>query len=104
MSLPVAADPVADFYSGHAMTMLIPTSPGGDVDARARLLARHMGKFIPGHPTIVPRNMPGDVGLQSKGEEVQKVVEAVMATPKDVVVYAKRILDEGAKLGSAGGK
>jgi tripartite-type tricarboxylate transporter receptor subunit TctC len=64
-SLPAAADPVADFYAGHTMTMLIPTSPGGDVDARARLLARHMGKFIPGHPMIVPRNMPGAVGLQA---------------------------------------
>jgi tripartite-type tricarboxylate transporter receptor subunit TctC len=60
-----AADAVYEFYAGHQMTMLIPTSPGGDVDARARLLARHMGKYIPGQPVFVPRSMPGAVGLQA---------------------------------------
>ena len=64
-SLPVDADPVGDFYAGRQLTMLIPTSVGGDVDERARLIARHMGRFIPGRPMIVPRNMPGAVGLQA---------------------------------------
>jgi tripartite-type tricarboxylate transporter receptor subunit TctC len=64
-ALPAVADPVADFYTGKQVTMLIPTSAGGDVDERARLLTRYMGKYIPGHPTIVPRNMPGAVGLQA---------------------------------------
>ena len=62
---PAAADPVADFYRGKTLTMLIATSPGGDYDLRARLLARHMGRHIPGEPAIVPRNMPGAVGLQA---------------------------------------
>jgi tripartite-type tricarboxylate transporter receptor subunit TctC len=64
-ALPAAADPVSDFYAGRSVTMLIPTSPGGDVDTRARLLARYMGKHIPGQPMMVPRNMPGAVGLQA---------------------------------------
>jgi tripartite-type tricarboxylate transporter receptor subunit TctC len=63
--LPAAADPVADFYRGKTLTMLIATSPGGDYDLRARLLARHMGRHIPGEPTIIARNMPGAVGLQA---------------------------------------
>jgi tripartite-type tricarboxylate transporter receptor subunit TctC len=62
---PAAADPVADFYRGKTISMIVATSPGGDYDLRARLLARHLGRHIPGEPTIVARNMPGAVGLQA---------------------------------------
>lgn len=62
---PVAADPVADFYRGKTMQIIIATAPGGDYDNRARLLARHMHRHIPGEPTIVPQNMPGAVGVQA---------------------------------------
>jgi tripartite-type tricarboxylate transporter receptor subunit TctC len=65
LTLTAAADPVADFYRGKTMTMLVATSPGGDYDLRARLLARHLGRHIPGEPQIVARNMPGAVGLQA---------------------------------------
>ncbi len=65
LALPAAADPVAEFYRGKSLTMLIATSPGGDYDLRARLVARHMSRHIPGEPAIVPRNMPGAVGLQA---------------------------------------
>ncbi|MPZ38630.1 MAG: hypothetical protein GEU95_11270 [Rhizobiales bacterium] len=61
----VAADPVADFYRGKSISMVIATAPGGDYDLRARLISRHMGRHIPGNPTIVPRNMPGGVGIQA---------------------------------------
>jgi tripartite-type tricarboxylate transporter receptor subunit TctC len=61
----VAADPVADFYRGKSISMVIATAPGGDYDLRARLLSRHLGRHIPGNPTIVPRNMPGGVGIQA---------------------------------------
>jgi tripartite-type tricarboxylate transporter receptor subunit TctC len=59
------ADTIADFYKGKTMQMVIATSPGGDYDTRGRLVARHMGKHIAGHPGIVPQNMPGAVGLQA---------------------------------------
>ncbi len=59
------ADEINTFYSGRILSMVIPTSPGGDVDARARLVARFMGRHIPGKAIIVPRNMPGAVGLQA---------------------------------------
>ena len=61
----VAADPIADFYRGKSVSMIIATAPGGDYDLRARLVARHMGRHIQGNPTIVPRNMPGGVGIQA---------------------------------------
>ncbi len=60
-----AADPIEDFYRGKSISMIIATAPGGDYDLRARLISRHMGRHIPGNPTIVPRNMPGGVGIQA---------------------------------------
>jgi tripartite-type tricarboxylate transporter receptor subunit TctC len=60
-----AAEPVADFYRGKSISMVIATAPGGDYDLRARLVARHLGRHIPGNPAIVPRNMPGGVGIQA---------------------------------------
>jgi tripartite-type tricarboxylate transporter receptor subunit TctC len=62
---PASAQSVADFYRGKTVSMVIATSPGGDYDLRARLLARHMSRHIPGEPAIVARNMPGAVGLQA---------------------------------------
>ena len=59
------ADDIEALYAERTLSMVIPTSPGGDVDGRARLVARFMGRQIPGKPTIVPRNMPGAVGLQA---------------------------------------
>jgi tripartite-type tricarboxylate transporter receptor subunit TctC len=50
---------VESFYRGRQMEMIIGYSPGGTYDLYARLVARFLGNFIPGKPTIVPRNMPG---------------------------------------------
>jgi tripartite-type tricarboxylate transporter receptor subunit TctC len=59
------ADPVADFYKGKTITLIVGTSPGNDYDFRGRLLARHLGRHIPGHPTIVVQNMPGAGGIKA---------------------------------------
>src|SRR5580693_9169356 len=59
------ADPVADFYHGKTLSLIIGTSTGNDYDFRARLLARHLGRHIPGDPTIVPQNMPGAGGIKA---------------------------------------
>ena len=55
----VLADAVADFYKGKDVELYIGYKPGGGYDGYARLIARHMGKHIPGNPNIVPKNMPG---------------------------------------------
>jgi len=59
------AQDVADFYRGKTISLVIGTSAGNDYDFRGRLIARYMGKYIPGEPTIVPRNMPGGGGIQA---------------------------------------
>src|SRR5581483_454145 len=48
-----------DFYQGKTITIVVGFSPGGGFDLFARLLARHIGNFIPGHPAVVVKNMPG---------------------------------------------
>jgi tripartite-type tricarboxylate transporter receptor subunit TctC len=60
---PAHAESSADFYKGRQVQMVIPSSPGGGYDHYGRLLARHLGRFIPGNPNIVPSNMPGAAGL-----------------------------------------
>ena len=47
----------ADFYKGKNIDLYIGYSAGGGYDVYARSLARHMGRFIPGNPTIVPKNI-----------------------------------------------
>ena len=56
---PAAAEDVAAFYRGRQIDLIIGATVGGGYDAYARLLARHFSEHMPGHPTIVPRNMPG---------------------------------------------
>jgi tripartite-type tricarboxylate transporter receptor subunit TctC len=55
----VRADPVADFYRGKTVTMIIGYGAGGGYDLYGRLAAEFLGRHIPGGPTIVPQNMPG---------------------------------------------
>ena len=63
VATPLAAEPVADFYRGKTINLLIGTSTGNDYDFRARLIARHMPRHIPGEPQILARNMPGGGGV-----------------------------------------
>jgi tripartite-type tricarboxylate transporter receptor subunit TctC len=64
-SVVARADTVADFYKGKTITIIIGTSPGNDYDFRGRLLARYLGQHIPGHPSVIPENMPGAGGIQA---------------------------------------
>jgi len=54
-----AQDAVADFYRGKQVNLIVGYGPGGGYDTAARLLARHLGRYIPGNPSIVAQNMPG---------------------------------------------
>ncbi|MFN3890637.1 MAG: Bug family tripartite tricarboxylate transporter substrate binding protein [Beijerinckiaceae bacterium] len=55
----------ADFYAGKTISLIISSGEGGTNDAYARLIASHIGKHIPGGPTVVPRNMPGAGGVRA---------------------------------------
>jgi tripartite-type tricarboxylate transporter receptor subunit TctC len=60
---PAAAQSVADFYRGKTVTLIVGFPPGGGYDANIRALGRHLGKHIPGQPTVVVSNMPGPGSL-----------------------------------------
>jgi tripartite-type tricarboxylate transporter receptor subunit TctC len=59
------AQSVEQFYKGRPITMVVGTSPGGINDISARFVARHLGRYIPGDPTIVVQNQPGAGGIAS---------------------------------------
>lgn len=68
LALAAAADAafgqsVEQFYQGRRVTLIVGTSPGGINDISARFVARHLGQYIPGHPTIVVENQPGAGGI-----------------------------------------
>lgn len=53
------AQSAADFYRDKTVEIIVGYAPGGGYDLAARVLARHMGKYIPGEPKMIVRNMPG---------------------------------------------
>ena len=62
--LTVQAQTGAEFYRGKTVNVYIGVGVGGEYDIQARLVARHIGKHIPGKPTVVPQNMTGAGGLR----------------------------------------
>jgi len=57
----------ADYYAGRSIDLLIGAPPGGGYDIYARALARHLGRHIPGQPSIVAKNMPGAGSARAAG-------------------------------------
>jgi tripartite-type tricarboxylate transporter receptor subunit TctC len=59
VGIAVAPAAAQDFYRGKTLTILVGFSPGGGFDLNARVLARHIGRHIPGNPNAVVQNMAG---------------------------------------------
>jgi tripartite-type tricarboxylate transporter receptor subunit TctC len=62
---PARADAVADFYRGKTVKIVVGFGVGGGYDIYARLAAEHLGRFIPGYPTMIVENMPGGGGVRA---------------------------------------
>ncbi|MGH2379001.1 MAG: Bug family tripartite tricarboxylate transporter substrate binding protein [Candidatus Limnocylindria bacterium] len=75
---PMAA--VADFYRGKTVRIIVGYNPGGGYDGYARTLANHIGKHIPGNPTVIVENMPGAGSMLSANH-------LFTAAPKDGTVF-----------------
>ena len=56
---PARAQGAEEFYKGKQIRLVVGTAAGQDYDAWSRLIARHLGRFIPGNPSFVVENMPG---------------------------------------------
>ena len=62
---PASAEPVADFYKGRQINLIVGYGTGGGYDVYGRLIARHLGRYIPGNPTVIVQNMPGAGSLRA---------------------------------------
>src|SRR5262249_24995844 len=62
---PAASQSVEDFYKGKTVRVIVGYSAGGGHDLNARMLARFIGKYIPGKPNVVVENMPGASSMKS---------------------------------------
>jgi len=70
LAIPAAAAPAqaqADFYKGKTVTVIAGTRLTGSLGLTAQLVSRHLGRFIPGNPTVVLRQMPGGAHLVASG-------------------------------------
>lgn len=73
---PAAANSLAEFYEGKQVRFIIRSGVGGGYDSYARLLTRHIGRHIPGKPSVIPINMPGGGGIIAANH-------VALAAPKD---------------------
>jgi len=71
--------PPAEFYRGRTVSIIVGSGAGGGFDTTARLVARHIGRHIPGTPTVIVVNMPGGGGLVAANH-------VFSAAPKDGTV------------------
>lgn len=60
-----SADAMEDFYKGTNLTIIVGAGAGGGYDLYARLMGRHIGKYIPGKPGYVAQNMPGSGAIRA---------------------------------------
>jgi tripartite-type tricarboxylate transporter receptor subunit TctC len=89
-----AAQAQAPFYAGKTVTLVVGSTPGGYYDVAGRVVARHLGQYIPGRPGIVVQNQPGAGGLAS-GNRLGNTIERDGRT----IVVMSRALPQLALLG-----
>ena len=92
--VPAAAQPAGETLAGKTVTLIIGFGAGGGYDLWGRLVARHIGRHLPGNPTVVPQNMPG-AGSYVAASHIY------VAAPKDGTMFA--IIARDAALGPLSG-
>src|SRR5262249_17331879 len=61
--MPAMAQSVEQFFANRQLTLIVGNAAGSGYDVIGRMVARHMGKYLPGRSTFVVRNMPGAGGI-----------------------------------------
>ena len=92
-----AASSPDDFYQGKQIAVYVGYGPGGSYDTCARLLARHMGDFIPGNPKFIVQNRPG-AGSISLANQIYATVPrdgTVIGTIGDILVIKQMLGEPG---------
>lgn len=83
-AIPASADAVSDFYTGKTVTVMVPSGLGATLGLYGRLTTEHLGKHIPGNPTVIIQSRPGGGG--TKG-----AAYAYNAAPKDGTYIAEAL-------------
>src|ERR671918_478946 len=88
-----------NFFSGKTIRIVVGSSPGGGYDYWARLLARHMSKYIPGNPEVVVQNMPGGGSLVATNYvySVAKPDGLTLGMPNQLVYMGQVVGDKEAR-------
>jgi tripartite-type tricarboxylate transporter receptor subunit TctC len=87
---PVHAQTAQSFYAGKTITILAGSSAGGGTDVTARLIARHMERYVPGKPSIIVVNKPGAGGMIAVNElyNLRKADGLTMSTINSGAIFA----------------
>lgn len=98
-----------DFYAKRQIKLLIGNNAGTSYDLSARLIGRHLGRHIPGNPTLVPQNMPGASGIIATNyayniapRDGSVIVATVQTVPQRQVLGDENVKFDAAKLGWIG--
>ena len=90
-----AATQEAVSFQGKTVTMIIGFAAGGGTDAYGRLAATFLSTYLPGSPTVIPRNVPGAEGITAMNYIIQQVapdgytIAACSSTTADPLNYRK---------------
>ena len=87
---PAPASAQADFYKNKTVTIVVGTRVGGSIGNTALLVSRHLGKHIPGNPSVIPVNVPGGGGITAANQ-------VAFVLPKDGTILTNLHVVTGAK-------
>ncbi len=87
----LAQETVADFYRGKQIRVIVASASGGGFDLYGRQIARHLGRHVPGSPTVVVQNMPGAGGLAAMNHLAARASKdgLTIGVPQGPLVYAQ---------------
>ena len=99
VTAPAQADPVADFYSGKQITIVIGYSMGGTYGQYATMMARHLQQFIPGKPKLIVQSMPGAGGMKATNYAYNAMVKdgSYLLMPPDSIIISELLTPKSAK-------
>ena len=86
-----------DFYAGKQLTFIVGAGPGGGYDLQARVAARHLGKHIPGKPTVIVQNMPARIAAANHMFSTAPQDGTMIALLQRGILLAKLIYPTGVR-------
>ncbi len=99
------AQTIEQFYRGRTVTLVVPFSTGGYYDTGARLIARHIGRHIPGGPSVVVQNQPtaGGIGLANRFAHASEKDGTLVGVLQRAIPQIALMGNPNAKFGSLSG-